>query len=382
MHIAFLTPEYPHATTSASGGLGTSIQNLVQALIQKGEQVTVFIYGQKTSQIINLDGLVLHLIAQKKYSFGGWWYYRKFLQKYIQKTIDAEKIQLLEVPDWTGISAFMKFSIPVVMRFHGSDSYFCHLEKRKQKFKNYAFEYLAVRKANAYIAPTTFAGTLSKKIFRIENRNVVTIPYGLALESFHNPSPLHFQDGVILYLGTVIRKKGVLELPKILRKVREKLPNSQLLLIGNDVQDIQTGSASTWQLLQQSFSKEDSNAVKYLGKIPYSEVQTHIKNAHVCVFPTYAETLGMVTIESMALHKPVVNSNIGWANELIDHGVNGFLIHPSESQQFADAIVSLMTDATLRTTIATSARAKVEIVFDIAVLVEKNCTFYNQIIQS
>jgi glycosyltransferase involved in cell wall biosynthesis len=30
-------------------------------------------------------------------------------------------------------------------------------------------------------------------------------------------------------------------------------------------------------------------------------------------FPSYAETLGMVTIESMALQKPVVNTNIGWA---------------------------------------------------------------------
>jgi glycosyltransferase involved in cell wall biosynthesis len=34
-------------------------------------------------------------------------------------------------------------------------------------------------------------------------------------------------------------------------------------------------------------------------------------------FPSYAETLGMVTIESMALQKPVVNTNIDGAKELM-----------------------------------------------------------------
>jgi glycosyltransferase involved in cell wall biosynthesis len=42
-----------------------------------------------------------------------------------------------------------------------------------------------------------------------------------------------------------------------------------------------------------------------------------MKQAQVCIFPSFAETLGMVTIESMALQKPVVNTSIGWAPELI-----------------------------------------------------------------
>jgi glycosyltransferase involved in cell wall biosynthesis len=51
-----------------------------------------------------------------------------------------------------------------------------------------------------------------------------------------------------------------------------------------------------------------------------------MKQAQVCIFPSFAETLGMVTIESMALQKPVVNTSIGWAPELIIDG-SGFL-HP------------------------------------------------------
>ena len=35
MHIAYLTPEYPHERTGTSGGMGTSIKNLVSELVKK-----------------------------------------------------------------------------------------------------------------------------------------------------------------------------------------------------------------------------------------------------------------------------------------------------------------------------------------------------------
>jgi hypothetical protein len=36
MHIAFLTPEYPHPELNKSGGLGTSLKNLVTRLVDEG----------------------------------------------------------------------------------------------------------------------------------------------------------------------------------------------------------------------------------------------------------------------------------------------------------------------------------------------------------
>ncbi len=51
MHLAFLTPEYPHPLSTSSGGLGTSIKNMVTALAEKGIKVTVFIYGQQQNKI-------------------------------------------------------------------------------------------------------------------------------------------------------------------------------------------------------------------------------------------------------------------------------------------------------------------------------------------
>ncbi|MBI9042239.1 glycosyltransferase family 4 protein [Lutibacter sp.] len=407
MKIAYLTPEYPHEKTGHSAGLGSSIKNLVQALVRAGHEITVFVYSQKNNEIFDDNGVTIHKIENKAYTFGKWYRYRKHLQNYCNKVITEQQIAIIEAPDWTGITAFMKFKIPLVIRFHGSDTYFCHLEQRKQKVKNYWFEKLAIRKAKAFIAPTSYAGTVSKRLFHIKNKEIKTIHYGLKLDNFEKVPASQFEDGLILYLGTIIRKKGVLELPEILKQVHGKYPKAHLVLIGGDAPDITTNALSTWKLLEQQFKHfstalevthtatmqskavEGSSVVKvpttelnvtYLGKVPYEAVQAYIKKAHVCVFPTYAETLGMVTIESMAMQKAVVNSNIGWAQELIIDGESGFLVHPANHQEYASKIVELLKNDELRATMGIYARNRVEQLFDIDKKVMENIEFYKTLI--
>jgi glycosyltransferase involved in cell wall biosynthesis len=380
MHIAFLTPEYPHPKIKHAAGLGTSVKNLAEALVKHQIKVTIFIYGQQDTIIFEENGIIFHLIADKKYVFFKWLLYRKRIQNYCNAVILSEKINLIEAPDWTGITAFIKFKIPLIIRFHGSDTYFCHLEKRRQKWKNRFFETIAVQNAHSYIAPTKFAGIVSAKLFRLSLKKIQTIHYGLDLKQFQNEEPMQFEKALLLYIGTIIRKKGVFELPQIFKKVLQVVPQAKLVLIGGDSADIQTGSASTWNLVQQQFSKEDLQKVAYLGKIAYSEVQTYIKQANVCLFPTYAETLGMVTIEAMALQKPVVNSNIGWANELMEDGKSGFLVDPSNHEEYADRIISVLQNDNLYVRIGMEAHDFVRQNFDIQKIVQQNIIFYENLI--
>lgn len=380
MNIAFLTPEYPHKNTGHSAGLGSSIKNLVQALVEEGHKITVFVYAQNCNKIFKDQGATIHLIENKNYRFGKWYFYRKHIQNYCNTIIKEQLIDLIEAPDWTGITAFMNFKIPLVIRFHGSDTYFCYLEKRKQKLKNYWFERLAIQKAKAFIAPTAFAGELSQRLFHIKNKKVKTIHYGLELDKFDEIPTNQFEDGLILYLGTIIRKKGVLELPEILKQVNESYPKAHLVLIGGDAPDIKTNSPSTWQMVKNELSDVLKHKVTYVGKVPYDEVESYIKKAHVCVFPTYAETLGMVTIESMAMQKAVVNSSIGWAQELIVDGESGFLVHPANHNEYASKIVDLLQNDSLRKSIGEKARERVESIFDIDKKVKENVVFYKTLI--
>jgi glycosyltransferase involved in cell wall biosynthesis len=380
MNIGFITSEYPHPKVNHAAGIATSIKNLAVALVKKGTAVTIFVYHQKESEIVYGEGVEIHLIKKESYKLFTWYFYRKHIQTYINKIVSEKKIDIIEAPDWTGITAFMKFKVPLIIRFHGSDAYFCKLEGRKQKFKNFMFEKLALKKATAYVAPTTYAGLETQKIFGLNKKKIKTIHNGLQLEHFRNENPSNYDRNVILYIGTIIRKKGVLELAKIFNKVLEEKPDAQLILIGGDSSDIKTGESSTYKLMEQFFSTEAKKQVNYLGKIPYKDVKEHIKKAHVCTYPSFAETLGMVTIESMAMQKPVVNTSIGWAQELIDDGVNGYLVHPTKINLFAESIIKLLNDENLCFQIGKAARQKAETLFDIHKNAEINMEYYKSIL--
>ncbi|MEN2489832.1 glycosyltransferase family 4 protein [Flavobacterium sp. B11] len=382
MHIAFLTPEYSHRDILQSAGIGSSIKNLATSLYEHGNAITIFIYDQPVQEIIHDNGIIIHRIKKKSYKFLGWYLHRKHIEKYCNQIIRQENITIIEAPDWTGITAFMHFKIPLIIRFHGSDAYFCHLENRKQKLKNFWFEKLAINQADAFIAPTSFAGKVSKKLFKIKKKEILTIHNGLDLEKFENNSPEKFAKNTILYIGTLIRKKGVLELPGIFNKVRNDFSDAKLILIGGDTSDLKTKSKSTWELMKTLFDVDDLKNVNYLGKIPYSEIQNYIKKANVCVFPTYAETFGMVTTEAMAMQKAVVNSNIGWAQELIIDGESGYLVYPSNHDEYADRIRNIFKSNDFSLEIGKNARQRVENKFDINKLAKENIAFYLKVINS
>jgi glycosyltransferase involved in cell wall biosynthesis len=383
MHVAFLTPEYPHSKALNAAGIGTSIKNLANSLVKNGCKVSVFVYGQENQLVEEQEGVTIHIIKSVDYKVGKWFFYRKYLQNYINSIAKKENISLIEAPDWTGITAFMKFTIPLVLKLHGSDAYFCHLEGRKQKVKNYWFEKIALQQADSFIAPTNFAAKVTSELFKIDSKKITTIPNGIEISKFNNQYPKQFDKDVILYIGTIIRKKGVFELPEIFSEVLKKNPDSKLVLIGNDAQDIETKSKSTWLKLKEKFENSGIiNSVNYLGKIPYQEVQSHIEKAQVCVFPTFAETQGMVTIEAMAMNKPVVNSDIGWSKELIIDGESGYLVHPKNHQLYAQKINLLLADEALCFQIGANARKRVEEVFDIDKLAVKTIQYYKSRIEN
>jgi len=378
LHVAYIVSHYPHNAFGHDGGIGTSVFTLAEKLKEFNVQVSVFVYGQKEEFVIKEENTTIYSLNNRKGKFFNFYWNRKKINKFIDKIILEEKIDIIEAPDWTGITAFMCFKIPLIIRFHGSDAYFCYLENRKQKLKNFWFEKLAISNADAFIAPTKFAGEVSKKLFKIKEKEIETIHNGLNLQSFENEKPEEFETNLILYAGTLVRKKGVLELPKIFNEVRKDFPDAKLILIGGDAPDIKTNSKSTWELMKTLFTVGDLKNVNYLGKIPYNEIQNYIKKANVCVFPTFAETLGMVTIESMAMQKVVVNSNIGWSEELIIDGESGFLVHPSNHDLYARRIKQIFEDRQLAQKIGKGARIRVEEKFDINKLLFDNVDFYQK----
>jgi glycosyltransferase involved in cell wall biosynthesis len=268
----------------------------------------------------------------------------------------------------------------LVIKLHGSDTYFCHLDNRPVKALNKLREKKALQGADALLSVSQFTADLTKELFLLE-RDFTVIPNGIDLDKFSVDETIKVEENTILYFGTLIRKKGLLELPLIFNQIYSKNNKAKLILIGRDASDIITGNGSTWGMMQNLFDKNALQNVEYLGSVPYDEIKSHINTASACVFPTFAEALPVSWIEAMAMQKAIVASDIGWAPEIIEDSVNGFLSHPKNHVFFADRILELLDNRDLRSQFGLEARKKVKEKFSIEVVAKQSAEFYQNVIK-
>jgi glycosyltransferase involved in cell wall biosynthesis len=380
MNIAFLTSEYPHPITGKSGGIGTSIKNLAKGLLRYHQKVIVLVYGQSKDAVFYDEGIEIHQIKNVKFKGLSWWLTRKKIENKINNLFQNKQIDLVEAPDWTGIASFIQpKKCPIVIRLHGSDTYFCHLENRSVKWINKFHEKRALQKAYGFISVSAFTAEVTNQIFNI-NKRFTIIPNGIDTELFKKEIYEIPEEQTILYFGSLIRKKGLLELPFIFNEVANQLKNVKLILVGSDVRDVSSGNPSTWHMMKELFNKDAAKRVEYVGVVPYNVMKHYIEKATVCVFPSFAEALPVSWLEAMAMEKAIVASNVGWAPEVIDNGFNGFLVDPKNHKEYSAKIINLLEDKNLNLKFGKLAREKVLAKLSIKTVAEQSLNFYKTII--
>jgi glycosyltransferase involved in cell wall biosynthesis len=380
MKIAFLTPEYPHPITGNSGGIGTSIKNLATGLLAEGCSVRILVYGQQVENVFDDNGICIQQIQNVKFKGLSWYFTRKKIQKIINTLYQDKEIDLVEAPDWTGITSFISpKKCPVVIRLNGSDTYFCHLDQRPVKWNNKFHEKRALQKADGLISVSQFTADLTNQLFGLE-RKFRVIPNSIDTNSFTSNTNSSTNNNTILYFGSLIRKKGLLELPLIFNEVVKTNPTVKLILIGRDVSDVISGSPSTWQMMKNLFSEKALAKTAYLESVPYNDIKGIIDQASICVFPSFAEALPVSWLEAMAMQKAVVASNIGWANEIIEDYVEGFLVDPTHHEEYADKINELLNNPQLLKQFGIHARRKALERFSMEIVARKSLSFYKSLI--
>lgn len=83
--------------------------------------------------------------------------------------------------------------------------------------------------------------------------------------------------------------------------------------------------------------------------------------ARVCALASRYESFGYVTLEAMALGKPMVATRVAGSIDLVDSGVTGFLVALDSMPAFAEAIVRLLRDTPLREAMGAAARQRAEL---------------------
>jgi glycosyltransferase involved in cell wall biosynthesis len=155
---------------------------------------------------------------------------------------------------------------------------------------------------------------------------------------------------VVVAFGRLISRKGFDDLLKAFRIVRDKM-KSRLIIIGDGEEH------NNLQNLSYSLSLEDDVTLTGYLDNPY-EI---LSSADVFVLSSRWEGFGNVIIEAMACGVPVISTDCPYGpNEIITHGVNGLLVPVGDVQAMAEAIVTLLRDRALRTSLAEAGRKRAQ----------------------
>ena len=166
-------------------------------------------------------------------------------------------------------------------------------------------------------------------------------------------SPITQRPRRILFVGRLVEKKGVAYLLGAFAKVREKVCDAELVIVGD--------GPLRALLEQQAFDL--GLPVVFHGALQGDQVKRQLDESRVFCLPSVtahngdAEGFGLVVLESQACGVPVVTSACGGSEEGIEHGVSGFRFPERDIDALTEALARILTEDALLSRMSLASRS-------------------------
>lgn len=159
---------------------------------------------------------------------------------------------------------------------------------------------------------------------------------------------------LIGFIGRVHPEKGIEYLIRAVREVIKIVPEVRFLIVG----DTALGKEE-YQKRMRDLSAELGLADRILFLGYRKEVVKIMAALDILVLPSLREPFGLVSLEAMAMKKPVVATNTGGSPEVIIDGKTGLLVPPQDSCALSSAIIKLLKDKELARRMGATGRKRV-----------------------
>lgn len=159
------------------------------------------------------------------------------------------------------------------------------------------------------------------------------------------------QKPFILFLGRLHGRKGVSFLIKAFQQIANDAPDAQLVIAGDGDQ----AAALESQAKETGFGAR----IHFIGAVFGAEKLWLLQNAFCVVIPTITwEGLPLVALEAMSCGQRVIGTEVGGIVGLIEPGVDGFLVPPSDATVLANALRVSFENPAARAAIGSAAKEK------------------------
>ncbi len=374
MRIAFFVYEYPPVIV---GGLGTYATYLTRTLVRQGHDVVVLtmnregalktrevVAGVEVHRPIGIDATnVFPLLLNEELRQWGSFFNDIFVynvlaaSKFLNDLIGKEgaRFDVVAVHDWlsaiAGLVVRNQTDLPVVFHVHSTEwgrrgdagSPFVSRIEREMAFQAHRIVTVSHAMKEDLVRHGWSAATIS-----VVWNGVDPAVYDPArvpreeVESLRATYGIGREEPMILFVGRLTWVKGVRNLIQAMPAVLADYPKARLVILGkgeeqHDIEELVHRLDLAGRVITRyAFVSEWERIVHYAA-------------ADVCVFPSVYEPFGIVSLEAMAMARPVVvgaNGVVGFREQVVPSGPdqNGIHVNGNDPADIAWGIRSLLED--------------------------------------
>ena len=171
-----------------------------------------------------------------------------------------------------------------------------------------------------------------------------------------------------LFVGRLVRGKGVLDYLDAARMVKKDRPDVDFHLVG----PFDSNPTALQPADLQPYI--DDGTVLYHGEQAPTNIAAFLEKASVFVLPSYyGEGTPKSALEAMATGRALIVADAVGCREVVREGVNGFLVPPKDPAALADAMLSSIEDDAVLHAMAAQSRRMAEEIFDVDKVNETIC---------
>lgn len=382
--MGFVCNEYP---PDAHGGIGSFTYDLAHALAERGHRIWVVGLSdrdaEETDGPIRVVRIRRSVKRQRAYVEAFWDRWR--LSRILRRIARQHRLDLVEAPEVDGATAFfhwpVRASCPLVVRYHGSTTAYAHIKGGTVSRLTRFFEGMNLKIADYRIAVSKHIEGHTRACFGEVGRAKKVIPNFVDTDVFAPLPGMGRDPHMFLFVGRVSLNKGAPQLFAALPEIFRRCQAARLVIVGPDSTQ-GPHRTSLLRHLMDSTAPEWRNRITFKGRIPRSELPRWYARAICCVFPSVAEALGIVAIESMACGCPIIVSKGCGLEEVLGEDECGFLCDPQDKQDLAGKVLSLLHDPALAARLGWNARRRAVLEFSIDKAVGTNESFYEECLKA
>ena len=184
-------------------------------------------------------------------------------------------------------------------------------------------EYLGANKNKIFIAPNSIDTKMFSKRIPVEKLELLKQSLGL-------------KGKIVLYVGRVVKLKGIKELIDAYELILKKDIEVSLLIVGD---------GEDKEFFESYCRQKKLKNVVFTDFVEYNDLPRYYQIAKVFVLPTYQDVWGLVINEALTSEVPVVVSEFaGAARSLVKNEKNGFIINPNNVEEIAEAAFKILSE--------------------------------------